>query len=318
MSATAVTEIPGPCLVCGGQNWSPVREGSDLCRPGYPKVFRLARCLDCGHVMQIPVPDVKELDAAYSVAGDYVCYRPAWREKGWPLWKILRMWTTSRRVDRLKRHASGRDLLEVGCGAGDFMVAAKRAGWKTSGVEYNPDMVEDLRKEFGFDIRVGELTPHLWDESAFDVAVLWNVLEHVRNPIAELTTVASYLRPGGKLLLNIPSKEAAECGLWFGEQWALLDLPRHINFFDKETLSRVCKKAGLVLTEYETPFLQSAWCYYVSCGNWDRRKGSTVRHSARFLLLASLVSLYMPYIAARAFSKRGLEAFAVVTKPASP
>ena len=314
MSTIAVTEMSDPCLVCGGQKWSPLREGSDLCRPDYSLIFKLARCLACGHVMQVPVPDVRELDAAYSVSSDYVCYRPAWKEKGWPLWKILRLWTTSRRVDRLKRHASGRDLLEVGCGAGDFMVAANRAGWKTCAVEYNPEMVEVLREEFGFDIRVGELTPHLWDDSAFDAVAFWNVLEHVRNPIAELTTAAAYLRPSGKLLLNIPSKEAAERGMWFGEQWALLDLPRHINFFDKETLSRVCRKAGLELTAYQTPFVQSAWCYYMSCWNWASRNGAVVQRWVRFLALSTLVTLCLPYIAVEAFSERGLDAFAVATK----
>lgn len=317
MSKSAGEEVLDRCLVCGSGEWSAVREGTDLCRPNYPKIFKLARCVSCGHVMQIPVPDVQELDAAYSVSGDYVCYRPAWREKGWPLWKILRTWTTSRRVDRLKKHATGRDLLEVGCGAGDFLVAAQKAGWKACAVEYNPEMVQALREKFGFDIRVGELAPNLWENSAFDAVAFWNVLEHVRNPITELTTAAQYLRPGGQLFLNIPSKQAAERGMWFGERWALLDLPRHIYFFDEEALSRVCEKAGLELKVYQTPFVQSAWCYYMSCWNWASRNGKSLGSWGTFFALSAVVTVCLPYFAWESASKRGLDAFAVATKPAS-
>lgn len=302
------------CLVCDGRDWTPVREGSDLCRPNYPKVFELARCLSCGHVMQIPVPDIQELDAAYSVSGDYACYRPAWREKGWPIWKVLRSWTVARRLAWLKRYGRGKELLEVGCGAGDFLLAAHREGWNVRSVEHNGEMVEILRSGFGFDVRVGELVSHLWDHNQFDVITFWNVLEHVLNPLAELTIAASYLRQGGIVLLNIPSREAAERGMRFGNYWTLLDLPRHINFLDKGALSALCQKAGLQLLVYETPFVQSAWCYYMSSWNWAKRHGTPVARWCRFLAMAGAVTLVLPFVAARSWNGYGLESFAVAVK----
>src|SRR5271166_4119417 len=196
------------CLVCGGDHWIPVREGCDLCRLGYDKSFKLTRCSACGLVSQNPIPEDQELNAAYSVSTDYVCYRPSWKESGWPIWKILRAWTTSRRVARLKHYGKGREMLEVGCGAGDFMLAAHHAGWKVSAVEYNASMVEIIRNELGFDVRVGELALGLWDEASFDVVAIWNVLEHLQDPLRELSIVAHYLRLGGRVLLNIPSRQA--------------------------------------------------------------------------------------------------------------
>jgi SAM-dependent methyltransferase len=314
MSATELRNDYDSCLICGGDEWTSVREGGDLCRPEYKKSFQLTQCSSCGQVMQNPTPDDGELSAAYSVSSNYDCYRPAWKESGWPIWKILRSWTTLRRVLLLKRYGKGRDMLEVGCGAGDFMVAAHRKGWNVRAVEYNRSMVEIIRSAFGFDVRVGELAPSLWNEGQFDVVAFWNVLEHVKDPLRELSIAASYLRSGGRVLLNIPSRQAAERGQWFGQYWAMLDLPRHLYFFDKTTLSRLCERAGLELVIYETPFVQSAWGYYMSCWRWADRNGKKTLRWPSFLALAAAVTLAMPYVAVQAWSNRGLETFAVAVK----
>lgn len=303
------------CLVCQANSWVWIREGTDLCRPDYKRVFTLTRCSRCGHVMQNPVPSEDELNAAYGVSADYACYRPAWKEHGWPLWKILRQWTTSRRIRQLARFGRGHDLLEVGCGAGDFLVSALRKGWRTFAVEYNCELAQRLANAFDIDVRTGELTSETWAGKQFDVVAFWNVLEHVRNPIRDLNIAAGYLRKDGRVLLNIPTRQAAEHGLWFGEDWALLDLPRHIHFLDRDTLSRVCHLAGFRLLSYRTPFVQSAWCYYMSCKNWvaARQEANWLTLSAGLLRLF-VVTLALPYIAIQCLRGRGLEAFAVAVK----
>jgi hypothetical protein len=106
-----------PCPICDGESWVFVRDLDSADR------FKLFRCVGCGHVMQNPIPSDEQLVEAYS--GAYSPYKPAWRETGWPIWKILRCWTTSRRISLLKRYGAGNNLLEVGAGAGDFLAAAQ-------------------------------------------------------------------------------------------------------------------------------------------------------------------------------------------------
>src|ERR1017187_5068396 len=116
MKASTTESEYSSCQICGANEWTTVREGGDLCRPDYKKVFRLTGCTSCGHVMQNPKPDGAEIGAAYSVAEDYSAYRAGWKQEGWPLWKILRAWTMSRRVAWLKQYTNGKELLDVGCG----------------------------------------------------------------------------------------------------------------------------------------------------------------------------------------------------------
>jgi SAM-dependent methyltransferase len=301
------------CIVCGGEQWTVVREGSDLCRPTNGKIYRLTRCSSCGHVMQNPVPDGQELEAAYSISEGYVPYRPAWKQAGWPVWKILRSWTMARRAARLNRYASGTDLLEVGSGGGDFLIAARRAGWRVRAVEYNSSMAAMLSSELGFDVRAGELVPNLFEGAKFDVIIFWNVLEHLQDPLESLATASDYLRPQGRILLNIPTRQDAESGQWLGQDW-WLDLPRHIHFFDRSTLSRVCHRAGLELIVYDTPFVQSSWAYFASCWNYANRAGNRIIRGPLFVGLAAAMTLALPYVAVQAMRNSGTEAFAVAVK----
>jgi len=297
MATAAITF--DPCPVCGGTQWAFVRNLDKAA------TFKLFSC-ECGHVMQNPVPTDQQLAEVYSSA--YSVHNPAWKEPGWPLWKILRNWTTARRMSYLKRYGRGIRMLEVGAGAGDFMVAAHKAGWDVKAVEYSSGMCNAIRNEFGFDIRCGALAEGMWPSDSFDLVTLWNVFEHLQHPLDDLRLAANYLRPGGRVLLNIPTDQVAHHGKRFGHNWALLAPPQHINFFGRDSLSRLCEKAGFRVIAYKTPFVQSFWSYYTSCKNLAN--GNILL----FVYAFSLVSLGVPYALYESLNGRGMEAFAVLEK----
>ena len=262
--------------------------------------------------MQNPLPTAEQLSKGYSA--EYAPYRPAWKQKGWPLWKILRELTTSRRMRRLDRYGSGGRLLEVGCGAGDFLYAMHRKGWDVKAVEYSAVLAEALRSELGFDVRAGDLAPGLWEGSSFDAVVLWSVLEHLRNPLEALVTAASYLKPGGAVFIQIPTCYGVERGMRFRQYWALLDLPRHLSFFSREILANLCGQAGMRLILFKTPLLETAWCYFASISNYAHHERSPLRRAVGVLSLTLISVLSFPFTAMRAWRGHGTEAFAVAVK----
>jgi SAM-dependent methyltransferase len=298
------------CTVCGEAEWSFVRMGCDLYQPNDQATFKLYRCLSCGQIMQNPLPTSDQLSKAYSA--EYAPYRPAWKEAGWPLWKILRELTTSRRLRRLQRYGKGSKLLEVGCGAGDFLHAVHRAGWEVKAVEYSDALASSLRTELGFDVRTGDLVPGLWANGTFDVVALWSVLEHLSNPLEALKTTCSYLKPGGVAFLQIPTLYGVQQGRRFHQYWALLDLPRHISFFGREALADLCKKADMELIVFKTSLLETAWCYYASVSNYANL--SRGRRFVGAISLALFSVLSFPLMVVRAWRGHGTEAFAVAVK----
>jgi SAM-dependent methyltransferase len=298
------------CTVCGGDQWSFVRTGCDLYQPKDEASFRLYRCVSCGQIMQNPLPTSDQLSRAYSA--EYAPYRPAWKEASWPLWKILRELTTSRRLRRLRKYGKGSKMLEVGCGAGDFLHAVHRAGWEVNAVEYSDALAGALRTELGFDVRTGDLVPGLWENGTFDVVALWSVLEHLSNPLEALETTRSYLKVGGVALIQIPTLYGVQQGKRLHQYWALLDLPRHISFFGREALADLCKKADMELIVFKTPLLETAWCYYASVSNYANHSRGRRFTGALSLALFSVLSL--PLMVIRAWRGHGTEAFAVAVK----
>jgi SAM-dependent methyltransferase len=316
LDAKARASAYDDCVVCGSRERRSVRTARDVFRPGYARSFELTECLACGHVMQNPHPGAAELSAAYAV--EYAPYKPAWSETRWSLWRALRVLTVRRRMAKLQKWSRGTTLLEVGCGAGDFLLAAHRAGWSVHAVEYNRTMVEALRDRFDLDVKTGELAPGLWEEAGFDVVAFWNVLEHVNDPIRNLGLAARYLRPGGVVLMNIPTRDVPESGRWFGEYWALLDQPRHLNFFGRETLARACLGAGLRLEVFQTGLLEYAWSYYASSWRYAGRSGGGARRAVLFAALAALSPFLLPSMWFRSLAGRGTEAFAAAIKTGAP
>ena len=312
MLTSAQSEVTcSHCPVCRGDLWESIREGGDLCRSDDATTYTLARCLSCSHIMQVPPPDGGQLANAYSA--NYAPYRSAWKKGGWSLWRILRNLTTWRRVRRLKQYGKGNKLLEIGSGAGDFLYAAQRSGWQVHGIEYCKNLAEEIRLELGFDVRAGELQPGLWELGQFDAIVCWSVLEHVRDPLLTLQTASLYLKPGGSIFMQIPTRDGVLLGKRFGQFWALLDLPRHLNFFDEASLSRLCDRAGVRLTLYKTPLLDMFWCYLASSANWANQS-SGLRRLSRLAVLTVAVLVSSPCLAILAWRGHGTEAFAMAVK----
>jgi SAM-dependent methyltransferase len=262
--------------------------------------------------VQSPLSGPEELSDAYAV--EYAPYRAGWKQSGWPLWKILRELTIFRRMKRLSRYAKGNKLLEVGSGAGDFLYASHRAGWTVAAVEYSEELVNILRSELSLDVRSGELESGLWEPASFDVVALWNVIEHVPDPLETLRLVSSYLRPGGTVFLQFPTVDGISVGRRFRQNWELLDQPRHLHFLGRRSLSMLCDKAGLELTKYNTPLMDVVWCYLTSCSNLAGNSKSPTRRFLKLLALIPVGLLFLPKMAARAWRGCGTEAFAVAVK----
>lgn len=123
----------------------------------------------------------------------------------------LRRHTAGRILDGLHsvRPRKGR-LLEVGCGHGWFLEAARERGFETVGIE--PDgAVADLAEQRGLRVLRGLFPDVLDDGERFDVVIFNDVLEHIPDPRTVLRAAARTLGPGGQLIVNAPSSE----GLFF-------------------------------------------------------------------------------------------------------
>jgi SAM-dependent methyltransferase len=94
--------------------------------------------------------------------------------------------------------------LDVGCGSGFLLGAAKQGGWKVMGVEPSTASVEAARKEFDVQIVRGTLQD-LEQGIKFDVITMINVLDQSGEPWRELEKGKDLLEDNGLIVIRVPN-----------------------------------------------------------------------------------------------------------------
>lgn len=140
--------------------------------------------------------------------------------------------------------SSGR-ALEIGCGSGWMLSALCRQGWQVIGNERAVQSVAYASKVNGVPVFVGGLEA-LKPESRFDLIVLFQVLEHLPDPLLTLQQCARLLKTGGSLVVAVPNLESWQAR-FTGPSWFQLDVPRHLFHFSPQSLAYVLRRAGFTI-----------------------------------------------------------------------
>jgi SAM-dependent methyltransferase len=96
------------------------------------------------------------------------------------------------------------DVLEIGSGPGAFVALLTQAGYRATGLELSPTVVEFTANTFGVPVFLGPITAQALPPSSFDVLVLVDVLEHFDDPLATLSHALGALREDGILIVQTP------------------------------------------------------------------------------------------------------------------
>ncbi len=206
---------------------------------------RILRCIACGLAYRSFRPRDEELAALYRAADDstYEAERPN------------RLRTALRHQKLVEKYVDGassngrRKLLDVGCASGAFLKVMEAAGWQGYGVEPAEAQYRRAKALLGAESRVQQCV--LQDaqlDTAFDLITLFDVLEHVVDPVDFLRTTASHLADGGHLLLNVPRIDSFPSQA-LRSHWPLL-LAEHLNYFTLQSLRLCGSKAGLKLVHH--------------------------------------------------------------------
>jgi 2-polyprenyl-3-methyl-5-hydroxy-6-metoxy-1,4-benzoquinol methylase len=136
-------------------------------------------------------------------------------------------------------------MLDLGCGAGDFMAAARALGYEVEGIDISEASVEICRAKH-LDARVADfLTCDL--PVKFDLVTMWDVIAHIRNPADFLSRVRSVLSKRGVLFVKTPAFgdfSVALSNSWPMLAGTLLGAPSHCQFFNPKSLHAALSRAG--------------------------------------------------------------------------
>lgn len=213
------------------------------------KVFECSKC-SFGFIYPRPTPEETQhfydLDAYYTQGKSHlvetgapsfvskVRTHLAWRaDKGETLLDLICLF--------VKKNST---ILDIGCGAGTLLQELSALGYMSIGVERDTRSLSLDGKNITVLEGTAETLPAQILPESCDAIVISHVLEHLSDPIAALRSAAKLLKPTGLLFCEVPNNEsliAKQSGL----SWEHLDIPRHINFFDEQSLKIVAQNTGL-------------------------------------------------------------------------
>lgn len=206
--------------------------------------FRHVRCEGCG--MVYVSPRLREDLGHDSYTEDY--YTETYRLKLIPALPYRTTVINPRKYAQLMEHFSAPgSILDVGCGLGDFLHECKRHGWKTLGIELNPFAADYARNQFGLDVVAESVLAIDSGAGQFDCVTLWGVLEHVTRPLVVLEKIRGLLRPGGLLVLEVPSGNSFLVRYYEqhgGYVDRIIEGDRHIMLFSAQALREMTSKGG--------------------------------------------------------------------------
>ncbi|CAN5613706.1 hypothetical protein BH20ACT2_BH20ACT2_20590 [soil metagenome] len=134
-------------------------------------------------------------------------------------------------------------MLDVGCGAGEVLLAAKERGWRTAGADPVEDSVT-LARSRGLDVHAALLQDTGLPERSFDLVSAFHVVEHLTDSTAFLELIARWARPGGHVLVELPNWASVHRRRT-GAQWPSLRPLEHLGHYSPDTLDATLRRAGL-------------------------------------------------------------------------
>ena len=201
------------CIACG-EKMTDLRTGRQKCK-------------NCGHWI-FPHGNKKNVYIGNKEKLKYYCEL---EDKG-----MARQLSALRLAQLGLNHPSA--IYDVGCAIGTFIQVANEERHYAQGGDISWEMVKEAGKR---DRHVNQLNADEFISGGkFEAITMFDVIEHVKDPIKVLKNIKTHLYLGGKLLISTPNSE----GVQHIKKWRHYKPGEHLHGFTAQSLDHALRAAG--------------------------------------------------------------------------
>ena len=205
--------------------------------------FDIVECEACSIRTTTPFPDKKIIGNYYS-SDDYISHDDKVSGIFDSIYGLVRTYQLNKKKKLIGKYfnKSNGKILDIGCGAGDFLQYMKENHWNINGV----DTSNKARKIANKKLNIKVMDPKDWinNKEKYDVITCWHSLEHVHEPWVYLDKIKKSLTVDGFLIVALPNYQSTDAKI-YKEFWAAYDTPRHLYHFTIKSMNKTIKPHGL-------------------------------------------------------------------------
>jgi len=238
------------CNICSGNQVELIYDVSDFWLKNFSKQYQYYQCQTCGVIFRNSKPS--EIDFNFIYPPNYEVYtQHNTRDK---VNQFLIDFGLLKRYKVFSKYIDKGTILDIGCADGAFLSYLKKYnGWKLYGVEKNDEIPKSRYSLNGVNIFYGDLKQANYNNMQFDIVTMWDVIEHIEDPIGILCEINRILKKDGFLIIKVPNGRCLDVKI-FKKYWAGIDAPRHIYIFNKENLGCLLQNSGYEIKKAITQF----------------------------------------------------------------
>ena len=232
------------------------------------KKFKITQDKETGVLKTTPTPKKEDLSSYYNSEA-YASHQE--RANTLVLWAYMRVRkrTLKSKIKLISAiSTTAGNLLDFGCGLGDFLLATQAQGWSSYGIEPHQKVKAKAKKKIKREI-YSTIQEAQKTNKKYDIITMWHSLEHVVDLSRTLRFLHNSTKKKGKVVIAVPNHKSFDAK-HYKKFWAAYDTPRHVWHFDQKSITNLFKKEGFVL---ERKHLMMWDAFYISVLS-EKYKGS--------------------------------------------